>query len=438
MSEQSRLRAGWRPPAVLLGLAAYAAFVLTGVDRVPFHPDETSLLFQSRDLERYLTDPFSMAWSPGGPMDAEQRYRALNPPLPKYLLGLGRRLAGFPAEAVSVDWDWSVGWDANLERGALPPDRLLSGARLASASLLPLAIVFTYLLGRRLAGAPAGVLAAGLLGFNALFLLHGRRAMMEGALFFTLCLALLAILEADRRPLLAGLSVGLALSAKHSLLPLLPLGMLAALWSDGPARTRLRNLAVFAAGTLALVLLLAPFLWANPIAATARIWRERGSLVGDQLQTQAIAEHVAMQLPMSATDRLAAFLGQSFFAPPQPADTTTYQDDLAAQAAEYLRNPAHAWLRGWLFGGVLLGLTLTGVAAAAASVPRQASVERRRLALLLLGTAGMTLALYLAVPFPFQRYYLPVLPFVALWSAFALAGIRNTAKRLLSERAAVN
>ncbi|HLF82528.1 MAG TPA: hypothetical protein VI410_12230, partial [Anaerolineales bacterium] len=78
-------------PASVLTLLV--AFLFSGVGRVPFHPDETSLLFESRDLELYLTDPRSMAWSEAGRGRAEQEYRALNAPLSKYVLGIGRRLA---------------------------------------------------------------------------------------------------------------------------------------------------------------------------------------------------------------------------------------------------------------------------------------------------------------------------------------------------------
>lgn len=431
-----RLSANRAQFVVLFGLAAYAAFALVGAGRVPFHPDETSLLFQSRDLERYLSDPGSLAWSPGSPADAEAQYRALNPPLAKYLLGLGRRMAGYPAESAAVDWDWSADWESNLARGGLPPARMLTGARLVNTVLLLVALALTYLLGRELAGHLTGALATGLLGFNALFLLHGRRAMMEAALLFGLCLALWAMLRADRKPWLAGIGVGLALSAKHSLLPLLPLGLLATLWATGPARTRLLSLAKYTAGAALVVLLLAPFLWADPPAAVAKIWQERGSLVGDQLQTQELAGYVAMQLPMSGSDRLAAFLGQVFFAPPQFAEAANYQAALAGAVEQYLRVPAHGWLRGWVAGGALFGLTLLGAVGAAVSLARQDPAGRRTISLLLLSTAGMALALLAAVPFPFQRYYLPMLPLVSLWSALGLASLGAISKRLLSKRAA--
>lgn len=423
----------------VLALAAFTAFALIGVARVPFHPDEASLLYQSRDLEQLLRDPTALVWTPGTELDDEATYRALNPPLPKYLLGLGRRLAGYTDDAVSVDWDWSADWATNQQRGALPPQRLLTGARTASTLLLPTALLLTFWIGQQLGGRAVGGLSAVLLGFNALFLLHGRRAMMEGALFLGLCLMLGTMLRADRRPWLAGLSLGLALTAKHSLAALLPLTVLATLWSTDPGkawRERLFGLAKLLLAALAVVLVFNPFLWANPLAGAARIWQARISLASTQLQTLDLAEQVAVELPMSASDRLAAFLGQVYFAPPQFQEATNYQSELSGQAAEYLRLPAHNWLRGWIVGGALFGLTLTGAAAAAVSLPRRQPGSRRTVALLLLSTALMSLAMLVAVPFPFQRYYVPMLPFVALWSAFAAIELGQIGKRLLSRRAA--
>ena len=115
-------------------LAALSIFVLSGIDRVPFHPDEASLLFESRDLESLLARPLDMAWDPLKPSSAEMTYRLLNAPLPKYVLGLGRALAGFGPETVAVDWDWSKTWTQNAIAGALPPRDLLAAARTASAT----------------------------------------------------------------------------------------------------------------------------------------------------------------------------------------------------------------------------------------------------------------------------------------------------------------
>lgn len=434
-SDWLRDRRVWGAAALL----AFTVYLAAGVARIPFHPDESSSLFQSRDFEQYLSDPRLLARSPGAPLDAEEQYRALNPPLPKYLLGLGRRLAGFGVDTVAVDWDWSESWAANLDRGALPPQGALNGARLASTLMLPIALLLLWFTGRKLTGPGTGVLAAALLGVNALFLLHGRRAMMEGVLLAGECLALWAIMSADRRPWLAGGAVALAISAKHSLIPLAALGLLGAVWVvDGNRRlpAALSNAAQYLATAAVVVLLLTPFLWSDPIAAGAEILQARSSLAEDQVQSQIVAEHSAYELPMSASDRTAAFLGQVFFAPVQFLEAENYRTDLAGQIESYLLTPGTNWLRGWVAGGIVFGLTLAGLSMAAVSLRRLPAEFSRYTALLLLGTLAMAGALLAAIPFPFQRYYLPMLPLTSIWAALAIVQLYRLSKGLSSSRTA--
>ena len=114
---------------LFLALSIAAVWIFSGLDRIPFHPDETSLLYQSRDLEFWLLSPATMAWEEQRMEDQDQTYRLLNPSFPKYVLGAGRLLAGFDASSVATDWDWTLSFESNQERGAYPPTGLLRGAR---------------------------------------------------------------------------------------------------------------------------------------------------------------------------------------------------------------------------------------------------------------------------------------------------------------------
>jgi len=272
-----------------------------------------------------------------------------------------------------------------------------------------------------------------------LFLLHGRRAMMEGAMFFGLSFALWATLNADRRPSLAGAAAAIALSAKHSLLPMLALAAIGAFWTTGrgpDAKVRLANLGKLVLAAALTFTVLNPFFWTHPIAAGVEVVEQRAGLAAAQLQTQQAADFAAMQLPMSVSDRLAAFLGQVFFSEPQFSEAANYRAEISSQIIQYSGVPGHNWLRGWLAGGALFGLTLFGVASAAASLRRLNQDARRITLLLVTGTLGMGLVLAVGIPFPFQRYYLPLLPFTSLWSAHAVIELSSLSKRLLSSRAA--
>jgi len=45
----------------------WTIFLIWGISLIPFHPDETSLLYQSRDFEILLSDPASLIWNPDLP-----------------------------------------------------------------------------------------------------------------------------------------------------------------------------------------------------------------------------------------------------------------------------------------------------------------------------------------------------------------------------------
>jgi len=386
-----------------------------------------------------LRSPASLAWSPGGEAGPELSYRLLNAPLPKYVLGLGRWLAGVDEGEVSVDWDWSRDWEANLVNGALPSARALLAGRTASTALLPFAALFIYLSGKKLGGPGVGLLAAALQGLNALVLVHGRRAMAEGTLVAAICFGLWTLLESDRRPWLAGIGIALAVAAKHSALALLPVGAAAVLWSTEPApgtRRRLTALGFFLVVFLAITLLLNPVVWSDPASALKEIIQARRFLVQDQVQAQAIAEQLAISVPLQGIDRLAVLIAHLFLAPPQFEEIGNYRAELASGVAHYLTVPGHALLRGQTLGSLTLALTLAGMIFGLAGLRGGSRSSTRPVVLLLFATGALALSLYAGVPLPYQRYYVPLVPLTCLWSGFVLVRLGRETKKLPFFRAA--
>ena len=430
----------WQSWVPVVGLLLLTGYQMWGASIVPFHPDETSLLFQSRDFEAILSDPGSLAWSAGHEPDPTLSYRLLNAPLPKYVFGLGRWFAGVDEAEVSVDWNWSQDWETNLSRGALPPSKVLMAGRIASTALLPFAALFIYLSGKKLGGPEVGVLAAALQGLNALLLVHGRRAMAEGTLIAAICFGLWTLLESDRRPWLAGIGMAFAVGAKHSALALVPVGVLAVLWPAGPApetRRRLTAIGLFFLVFLAITLLLNPVVWSDPFLGFKEIFEVRKSLVQDQVQAQAIASQLAISVPLRGIDRLAVLIAHLFLAPPQFEEVGNYRAELASSVGRYLAVPGHTLLRGPILGGLILGLTLAGLIFGLRSLRPGSGPSTRPVALLLLSTAALTVSLYVGIPLPYQRYYLPLVPFVCLWSGLALGSLGREMKKLPLLRAAL-
>ena len=214
----------------ILLLILISIFYLIGTPAVPFHPDESTFLFMSAEFERITSNPFGLAWVSTGDLTPVMRYRMIDAPLTRYIIGAGRSVAALPPPA--ADWDWSGSWGENQASGALPAAVLLQIGRFSIASLFPLSLILLYLIALKLDGRLLGVVVVIIFSMNPLILLHTRRAMAEGALIFAILLAIYAFLHADRYPFLAGLAIALAFNAKHSAGLLQPVGVFAACWTS--------------------------------------------------------------------------------------------------------------------------------------------------------------------------------------------------------------
>ena len=413
-------------------LVIYAIWVSLGVDRVPFHPDESSLLYQSRDFELWLTDPLSLAWDSTNPDDYDQVYRALNAPLTKYVLGIGRRIMGYGPEAVSTDWDWSKTWQENKASGALPEDKLLFGSRLSITLLLPFSLLLIYRSGCILKNKRMGYIAAFLLATNALILLHDRRAMAEGVLTFGVCLAILGMLEADRRPWLAGLGAALATMAKYSSAPLLLVNFLACALIPSQETSKyakiIKNLLIFTLVAAITMFILSPIAWTHPIQALSQIWNTRQEFVRQQVNTLRIL--MPGHIPETPPARVAVMLGHLYLTPLQFEEVGNYHPQIAAMSEAYLSNPIHSLLRNAVGAGLALFLTILGIAAGIRCTSTlKDGYAKRNLMLLLAATALQILALLVANPLPYQRYWIPVVPFIIVWMAYGVEEIVSITKK---------
>jgi 4-amino-4-deoxy-L-arabinose transferase-like glycosyltransferase len=417
---------------------AIAIFILSGVRRIPFHPDETSLLYQSRDLEALLTHPLSLSWSEEKIGEIDQTYRAMNPPLPKYILGTGRALAGFGPHSVSNDWNWSESWQENIARGALPNDQLLLAARTTSAVLLALSLIPQYLTGKQVGGRAVGILASLLLGLNALSLLHGRRAMAEGTLLFGVTVAMLSILRAHKRPWLAGLGTALAVCSKLSAGALAPVGLLASLWPDRdesrrPKRLLLNALQYLTAFAL-LYLALNPILWSSPVKSLKAQWRTRMDFLAGQIETfESLAPDQILRSPGT---RLGVMIVHLYMSDPQFAEANNYAEETRQEEISYTADPLHRLSRGLIGGSLMLSMTLLGIGIGVVELRRGNHRLDRALLILLLATISQAIALLWANPLPFQRYYIPLVPFATLWGSYGTILVAQRIKEAAKQTAA--
>jgi hypothetical protein len=253
--------------------------------------------------------------------------------------------------------------------------------------------------------------------------------MAEGALTFGVTFALFTILQAERRPWLAGLGTALAFCAKLSAGVLLPVGAVAVVWSGSGRRGSVsRGLVQYLIGFTVLTLALNPILWAHPVSAVRLVWQARNELVARQSATiEVLNPGATLDSPLARVVYLTAGV---FVSPPQFAEAPNYQAQTATAEAVYMAVPGHNFMRGFAGGGLMLGLTLAGMVLAGLETFRQVAEPRRTRGLLLTATLLQAAALAWAIPLPFQRYLVPLVPYVCLWSAYVVTlGIRVFAQR---------
>lgn len=421
-----------RSDAVLILLCILIGiFFLIGIEGVPFHPDESSLLYQSRDLEKLFTDPSLLVWVSEHTGEVDQTYRLLNPPIPKYLIGIGRILAGYDSQSVEVDWNWSATWDENADRGAIPERKLLLGSRLAITAVLLCTMVPLILIAKKISGTKLAIVVVLIFGIHSLALLHGRRAMSEGPLIFGSTLAILGIMEAKGRPGLAGLGTAIAASSKLSAVALIPVGILAILWRRGgevsTTRKPYRQFLMFSAVTVFVTFILNPVLWSNPLAGIGGIWNSRVEFSARQRESiQAVSPEQILETP---AQRVVAIIGMMFFRAPQTSEVANYIEKTRSFEQAYLDNPANTLISGSIGGGVAFVFTIFGIAISIFQL-KQFSWEKKRLvALLLIGAGAQASALIIANAIPFQRYYIPLLPFVILLMGIGIINTPQAIKR---------
>lgn len=405
----------------LAALALYSFFYLRGVAAVPFHPDESTQLFTSGDVELFWQRPSALFWRQENEDNLRQFYRKLDAPLTRNLLAAGRWAAGLAA--LPVDWDWGKTWQENQQSGALPSPDLLVAGRTAIAALFPFSVLFLFLTVRRTVNDFTAWTAALLLASSALALLHTRRAMAEGALIFTTTWVMWWLVATEKRPWLTAFPTALAFCAKQSLAALMPVGLLAViwqpgLWNAGKARRVAGHVMLFGLVSLAILAWMHPFLWGQPVKAFEAAVQARQELASAQ-----VADRPEQALHTPGL-KLISMIGSLYLTPPIFAETSNYLDQTRAAEEAYLANPLHTLFRSIPAGGVLLMLNLYGFVLGCIRMVRPNGPLNRGLALLIIATFIQGLALLVLVPLPWQRYYLPLLPFSCLWMAYGIEQLR--------------
>ncbi len=185
---------------VFIGLLCLYAFA--GMIRVPFHGDESTLIYMSRDYETIFAegDVDAVRFLPVAPPrywhGFEQFQRILTGSIEPLAIGLARQFTGLTVDDLNEPWDWDSyrhtdEYEMNIRDGARPGDRLLAVSRIPSTLGLAASIVLIFLITREIsASRPAAWAASLIYTLNPAVLVNGRRAMQEGAMLFSTLLVI--------------------------------------------------------------------------------------------------------------------------------------------------------------------------------------------------------------------------------------------------------
>ena len=416
----------------ILVLFLLAGFYYYGIFLVPFHPDESTHIYMSQDLEILFSRPLSLAWEPDSPLTNEIMLRSLGAPLSKYLFGIGRLITDTPG--LITDWNWSLSWSENLSAGAYPSDRLLLISRSITTSLLLGSLVFLYKTINNFFPKSTALIAVIFLGLNPLFLLHGRRAMNEAAALMGICFLLWALSHETIRPWLVGIALAVAFNAKQSTIALLPLGIIA-VWRPFKIRSKpniiAKRLVVLGTFFLLITYLLNPFFWKHPVQATQYSLEITSELQENQLSDYypSPADVKKQTLPY----RALALFSNLFLSPPSTADVANYLTDIEPQEEIYFNFPLHSLGRSSISANVFIVLVLSGFIIGLIKVFTHEKSSVSIIYLLLLASILEFFFILFLLPLPWQRYIVPLLPFVSIWAAIGLMPLTDALAQFISK-----
>jgi hypothetical protein len=217
---------------------------------------------------------------------------------------------------------------------------------------------------------------------------------------------------------------------------MIPLGLLAVVWTlpaeKNPLLVRVRNLLQFLGAFILVTLALNPLFWRHPIQAAQASWGARRSLMIQQVQDfSALRPEIELDSPL---ERGASILANLYLTPPSFAEAGNYHAETTPYETAYLTMPGHMLFRAVIPAGLLMIFTLFGITVFLIRRWESQSSNYRLGSLYLLGAGLQLTALTAAVPLPFQRYAVPLVPFSCIWLAYGINAwvdpVRNIARRV--------
>jgi 4-amino-4-deoxy-L-arabinose transferase-like glycosyltransferase len=398
--------------------AIWMGFYYLNLNLVPFHPDESTQIFMSDDVDLFFSEPSSLFYSKKAVSDQKQSYRFLDSPITRYTIGFWRFLTNQPA--LKQDWNWSANWNDN--QSAIPNPSLLFFARLGVSLVFPFSVLLLFLITRRLFSIETAVFAGLLFMFNAVILLHTRRAMAESLMLFFMLLSIwLIYIIKPHHFYLTAIPIAFAINTKQSLLFLIPASIFIYLIRIKISWSAIKQLIFSLILIILITVSLNPVLWNRPIEAARIMVDKRAALLESQLEViHFVSPEFILDTPF---ERLVGFIAQTFITPPAYQDVANYQDYLEPSIQRYEQNLFHQGIfRSVIPGVIFFVLSIIGF------IIVLLDWQKDKIGFLVLFLLALGEILY-AFPIPFQRYYLPLYPFIFILIAIFFTKLLNGIKQ---------
>ncbi len=348
----------------------------------------------------------------GTQANEREHFRLIDAPLTRISIGIARLFAGSPG--LVSNWNWSEDWETNIQAGAYPDPDVLLVARLACAWLIPLAMVSFFFTARKFTNNWLALAISLLLAFNPLVLLHTRRAMAEG-IQFSLTVFLLWVVFSDIKTsklTLAAILSGLLLQAKQTAIPVIACAVIILTirtWKQFHIKKALLFCTGAAVAVVVFFVLLNPVLLRDPIRTAEQMVEQRLAFSAEQTRQYAeINSGLALTSPGL---RAAGLVAQGYLAPPAYFDTGNYQTELETSIQTYETNRIHTIFSGWIWGTILLILSLLGIVISIRNALLQKDIRYFAFTFV---TAAVILFFILFISIGFQRYYVQLIPILLL------------------------
>ncbi len=404
-------------------LALLACYVLVGVKKVPFHGDESTIIWMSADYDTVVLkgDISAVAYSPPPRRTTEQHLRILNGTWTRWTMGIAWSSAGFHWTDLNDQWVWGLDTEWNRDNGHLPSDRLLDVTRLSSTLFLIFSmalvlrisrLVANQIFSRPLISASAGWVSATFYALNPVILMNGRRAMFEGGMLFGLALVGWATFRLNRHDsfkgyFILGAAAGIALTAKHSTaftIALLFLGLIAVKWGHSQDKSRQAYQLIFKFGlagmtTLIVFLALTPLWWSSHLL-------QMPGVVVDERQKLLDEQIILFGGYNNLGERLEGLWEGIFGVEPQyyEVDYWGHYTGVADEIDDY--ESSHlAGIKSPIIVGIRICLAIAGLVAIGFGWWR----GQKNIAIILaIWVIGIVVISLLTIPLDWQRYYLPI------------------------------